>query len=107
MTFIAVRDVIACLPSHATSLPNLTGRGCSPEYAKFRILKIGPLLREIRLCEMTFLPHFVIVQFLFVSYLLSILGRDGIINIAPCQWGSHADSHPHKLMINYSMIIGV
>ena len=26
--------------------------------------------------------------------------------LAPCQWGSHPDSHPHKLMLNYSMIVG-
>ncbi len=24
--------------------------------------------------------------------------------LAPCQWGSHPDTHPHILMINYSMI---
>ena len=25
--------------------------------------------------------------------------------LAPCQWGSHPDSHPNKLIVNYSMII--
>ena len=25
--------------------------------------------------------------------------------LAPCQWSSLPDSHPHKLIINYSMIV--
>ncbi len=43
---------------------------------------------------------------------LSIIVQDSFHNIpelnilAPCQWGSYPESHPHKLMINYSMIIG-
>ncbi len=26
--------------------------------------------------------------------------------LEPCQWGPHPDSHPHKLMITYSMPVG-
>ncbi len=30
-----------------------------------------------------------------------------LYKLAPCQWGFQPDSHPHKLMINYSMIIAM
>ena len=29
-----------------------------------------------------------------------------LVILLPCQWGSHPESHPPKLMMNYSMIVG-
>ncbi len=48
MTSSRARDVISRATSRAAHLWHQTDGRRSPEYAKFRIFQIGPLLREIR-----------------------------------------------------------